>query len=108
MNRSIHLPAPWELSEGDTSIWAVSPLGARVRIANVIKHCSANGINHHANAHLMKASPNLLNAAKQMLAAWEEQFGEDACDCQPEPQNSGHICQCCIARNAIREATSPA
>lgn len=58
-----HTPGPWELSEGDTSLWAKSPLGARVRISNIIKHAPINGINHAANARLIAAAPELLTIA---------------------------------------------
>jgi hypothetical protein len=44
-----------------------------------------------------------LVALREMVAAWEEQFGEGACDCMPEPQNEGHICAVCKARMAIEE-----
>ena len=56
----------------------------------------------------MNIIDQLLQATKAMLEAWQEQFGEDACDCQPEPQNAGHVCQCCLARNAIRTAEEAA
>lgn len=47
-------------------------------------------------------------ALREMLEAWEEQFGEGACDCQPEPENAGHVCQCCMARLALAPAPTPA
>lgn len=48
---------------------------------------------------------DLLEALTEMLEAWYEQFGEGACDCMPEPENAGHVCQCCKARLAIAKAT---
>jgi hypothetical protein len=51
--------------------------------------------------NLIAAAPDLLKAVEEMLKAWEEQFGEGACDCRKEPQNHGHVCQCCKARLAI-------
>lgn len=43
---------------------------------------------------------------REMLTAWEEQFGEGACDCQPEPQNEGNCCPWCRARALIAEDES--
>ena len=68
---SKHTAGPWELSEGNTSVWAVSPLHARIRIANIIKHASANGIDHNANACLIAAAPDLFQNLKGLLA-WIE------------------------------------
>lgn len=67
-----HTPGPWELSEGDTSLWAKSPLGARVRISNIIKHAPINGINHAANARLIAAAPDLLAALEDLLENLDE------------------------------------
>ncbi len=67
-----HIPGPWELSEGDTSLWAKSPLGARVRISNIIKHSPMNGINHAANARLIAAAPDLLAALEDLLENLDE------------------------------------
>lgn len=44
---------------------------------------------------------SLREAVQEMLEAWEDQFGEGACDCMDEPQNAGHVCQCCKARLAL-------
>ncbi len=32
---------------------------------------------------------------REWLEAWRDQFGEDACDCRPEPENLGHVCLVC-------------
>lgn len=52
-----HIAGPWELSEGNTSVWAWSPWNAKVRIANIVKHSPMNGIDHHANAKLIASAP---------------------------------------------------
>lgn len=46
-------------------------------------------------------SEKLVKALEGMLEAWEEQFGAGSCDCRKEPENTGHVCQCCIARSAL-------
>ena len=48
-----------------------------------------------------KITKELADALAYMQECWQEQFGEDACDCRPEPENFGHICQCCLARTAL-------
>ena len=48
-----------------------------------------------------KVTKELADALAYMLQCWQEQFGEDACDCRPEPENFGHICQCCLAKVAL-------
>jgi hypothetical protein len=41
---------------------------------------------------------DLINIINKMLEAWEDQFGEGACDCMPEPENEGRLCVWCSAR----------
>lgn len=61
-----HTPGPWSVSAG--SIWATSQWGARVRIAPVDSHSPMNGIDSAANARLIAAAPDLLAAAKYLMA----------------------------------------
>lgn len=61
MTNAQHTPGPWELSEGDTSVWAMSPLNAHVRIADIKQHSPMNGINNKANARLIAAASELLD-----------------------------------------------
>jgi len=63
-----HTKGPWELSEGNTSVWAVSPMNARVRIADVKQHSPMNGINNEANARLIATAPDLLEALEGLLS----------------------------------------
>lgn len=62
-----HTPGPWELSEGNTSLWAKSPWNARVRIAEIKRHSPMNGIDSDANARLIAASPELLEALEKTV-----------------------------------------
>lgn len=59
-----HTPGPWELSGGNTSVWAISPPNARVRIADIRQHSPMNGVDNEANARLIAAAPELLEACK--------------------------------------------
>ncbi len=65
-----HTAGPWEVSSGD--IWAVSPWNARVKIASVTRFASMNGINADANARLIAAAPDLLELARQIIGADED------------------------------------
>lgn len=62
-----HTPGPWELSEGNTSLWGTSPFNARVRIGNIVKHSSMNGIDYEANARLIASAPCLLKALETIV-----------------------------------------
>lgn len=65
-----YLRGPWELSENNTSVWAKSPLNARVRIANIIQHAPMNGIDHNANARLIAHAPDMLAALQDCEATF--------------------------------------
>ena len=95
MKTETHTSGPWETSEGSSSIWAKSPLNARVRLADVIQHSSMNGIDSNANAQLMASAPDLLAACKCILAALTQNktFPYDIEMCKAE------------ARHAIDKAT---
>lgn len=43
----------------------------------------------------------VLAALRELLAAWQDQFGVDACDCMFERYNEGHVCAVCKAKLAI-------
>lgn len=61
-----YTPGPWELS--DSSVWGTSPLNARFRIADIRQHSPMNGIDSKANASLIAAAPELLEALRNLLA----------------------------------------
>lgn len=71
-----HTPAPWEYSGG--AIFGVSPLNARVRLADIVFHNRLNRIDSEANARLIAKSPELHAFAAliaRMLLAGEDQDG---------------------------------
>lgn len=72
-----HTPGPWKLSEGDTALWGTSPLRARVRLANIIRHAPMNGIDSEANARLIAAAPELLEALQGLLRVIDAE--QEAC-----------------------------
>lgn len=43
----------------------------------------------------------LREALTGLLSDWQDQFGENACDCRPEPQNAGHVCNVCLSKAAL-------
>lgn len=71
---SKHVQTPWELSDGDTSIWGTSPLNARVRIADIRQHSPMNGIDNKATARLIVRAVNshekLLDLVKRINYAF--------------------------------------
>jgi hypothetical protein len=58
----------------------------------------------HSVPYVPYVPPTSTDLAFQALEAWEEQFGEGACDCRPEPQNRGHCCVWCQIRALNRAA----
>lgn len=57
----------WEVSAG-TVIWGISPLNARVKLAEVTRFSPMNGIDSPRIARLMSASPELLKLAQRVAA----------------------------------------
>ena len=39
-----------------------------------------------------------LDVVRELFQDAQDQFGEHACDCRPEPENAGHVCPMCKAR----------
>jgi hypothetical protein len=52
--------------------------------------------------HCWNSHDTLVTALRGMLSDWQDQFGEKACDCRPEPENAGHVCNACLARIALQ------
>jgi len=63
---SKHTPGPWEVRQAETGHTAVYPHGGRERIADIYCPLDING-NHAANARLIAAAPELLEACKSIL-----------------------------------------
>ena len=55
-----------------------------------------------AEAHaIFDAVAELIEAGRGVLADYEDEHGEGACDCMPEPENVGHVCNACLMRAAL-------
>jgi hypothetical protein len=46
---------------------------------------------------------DLTTPARGLLADYEADHGEGACDCRPEPENAGHTCNACLIRAALAQ-----
>lgn len=60
----LRIAANWEVS--GTSIWGVTPLNARVRIADVTLLAPSNGVNWVQHANLIAAAPDMLAALRSI------------------------------------------
>ncbi len=102
---SKHTRGPWSLADrGDYNDFEAESrvvFGTGKRLAVVHHHGDKEA---EANANLIAAAPDLLDATKVLLSDHLDQHGERVCDCQPEPQNVGHLCSACRARAAIAKA----
>lgn len=78
--------------------------GAAQRLAGAIRSGDPE-LSRTDVATVLSERSDLLEALVEMREAWVEQFGERACDCRHEPENSGHMCQCCKSLAAIAKAT---
>jgi len=63
---SEHTPGPWEASS--LGIWAKSPWNARVCLAQAHNFSPMNKVDSAANARLMAAAPDLLDALKAVVS----------------------------------------
>lgn len=65
-----HTPGPWELTHYVSGTWVVAPKADSVEITVC---CLPNETVHStANARLIAAAPDLLEAAKAILQAWQD------------------------------------
>jgi len=93
----VHTPGPWETSRDavpvdhvQTTVYAESD---GERVATVFRT--------EANAYLIAAAPELLDALLGLMAATCDDHGDDVCECgvtDPAP------CAYCAANNAINKA----
>lgn len=77
-----HTPGPWDASA--TGIWATSTWNARVRIAEATTFSRMNGIDAVANANLIAAAPDLLEALRRLLSSVDSgnaSTHDDGCRC---------------------------
>jgi hypothetical protein len=56
-----------------------------------------------ANAALIENAPDMLEAMKGLLEDYQDEHGAKVCDCRPEPENQGHICNACKARIILKK-----
>lgn len=82
--KSNHTQGPWEVSAD--GIWAKSPMGARVKIATVTTFSPMNGIDSEANARVLGAAHDLLQAATLLEAAELGRQDCDECEDEGEPE----------------------
>lgn len=75
MSAPKHTPGPWGVSAD--GIWAVSPLNAHVRLATVTSFSPMNGIDSRANAHLIAAAPELLEALQFAISFFDQLTPDD-------------------------------
>lgn len=61
----------------------------------------AAALSDSANHNLVESA---LVALDGMLSDYEDTYGEGYCECRPEPENVGHVCNACQARTVIRDA----
>ncbi len=79
MTQGKHMAGPWEISGGD-GIWAVSPWNARFRLATVTQPSPMNGIDWEANARLIAAAPELLEALEALVECeWSQPADLESC-----------------------------
>ena len=96
MNKPKHTQGPWKVSS-DLSIWGTSPNNAKVRLLNMTTHSSSNGIDQNANAQLIAAAPELLEAVVDLVSIIEAVVKHDF-----KPNADNYALSAAIA--AIRKA----
>lgn len=79
-----------EVSEGGYSLWIVSPLNARVRIANLIKHSPLNGIDTPTIANEIARAVNRDHLFDALVGALEYLVKQAAIDL---PENNKALLQ---------------
>lgn len=96
MNAS-YTPGPWSATYD--GVWAKTPWNANVRLATITHPSPMNGIDGRANARLICAAPDMLEALQIVMADKAPAYHD--CIDQGEPE-----CAWCIARAAIAKASA--
>lgn len=104
---SAHTPAPWKLIEGFSSIVAHLPSGKEVQITcvtptqfcgnSVTEESEAFKKQTNANAHLIAAAPELLEACNAV---------SENLDCVKDGGCGSNPCSVCLCRSAITKANA--
>lgn len=107
-----HTPGPWEIELVAPSynvgyrfhIWPGGRGGWMIAaITNASK--SSEDSRCEANARLIAAAPDLLEAAEAALVTLEDEYGANYCECQPDsPGHPVSTCEGCKLRAAIAKA----
>lgn len=66
-----HTPGPWK-AQGDT-VWTDTP-SIPLRIATITRFAEINGIDTEANAQLIAAAPDVLEACELLLAVLDKEI----------------------------------
>lgn len=107
MSETAHTPGPWKaVPYPHTGQFNISALGGELI---VYSHLGAvgNGPAAEANACLIAAAPELLEALRALLADIDADDGRDSCWCLSDAPGSPSPgpCEACLARAAIAKAT---
>lgn len=95
MNKTQHTPGPWESEHMNTAICAGTKTLARVY------HGEGRSLNESkANAHLIAAAPELLDALVEITEDYAGRF-----DLESSSTNPGIKCVIAEARHVIKKAT---
>lgn len=60
-----------------------------------------------ANRKNVEEVGRLRRAVAQLMEQWENEVGDERCDCRREPENEGHICPYCFAQSVMTSAPPP-
>lgn len=111
---SKHTPGPWHIQDrGDTGNGPAAvgiicgPAHSSDWVADVgLLHDGAGG-GSMANAHLIAAAPDLLEACRELVELWDANNPDDPCACMaqaPDDITAPGPCELCYARAAIAKA----
>ena len=104
MSEAKHTPGPWTISDDHGQRWIETTAGNDDTIAQVFRRnnsvSAARDIEYTANAHLIAAAPELLEALKEITSDYADRFDLDSLSTNPGIKSS--IKQ---ARTAIAKAT---